>query len=127
MANNIQANENDILSFVNKLNKKIQFIHDDNDSVFEYSIDGATWQYTDSAWFPNVSADGKLSWERKVTWEQPESMNIKGDKGEPGLNGTGFFTMRVDAEGNLYANMPIVDTNLFRLDPITGNLFYMVN
>lgn len=53
----------------------------------------------------------------------------KGDKGDPGENGitapvSGFFTLSVDAEGNLWAysvpDGPSVD---FEYDTVTGNLY----
>lgn len=54
----------------------------------------------------------------------------KGDKGDPGESGIispvdGFFTLSVDADGNLYANVNTEDSGIsFELDD-EGNLYYV--
>ena len=56
----------------------------------------------------------------------------KGDKGDPGENGvafplSGFFTMTVDADGNLYAHTAAAgDAPPLVYDEATGNLYYIV-
>lgn len=55
----------------------------------------------------------------------------KGDKGDPGESGvvapvSGFFTLSVDANGNLYAVTNSEDTGMtFEYDSATGNLYYV--
>jgi len=57
----------------------------------------------------------------------------KGDKGDPGENGiiapvAGFFTMTVDADGNLYACSANGDTlPEFEYDSTTGNLYVLTD
>jgi hypothetical protein len=50
----IRENGGDILTFVKTIDKRIQFIRDNN-GIFEYSTDGVTWLHADSAWFPVLS------------------------------------------------------------------------
>ena len=42
---------------------------------------------TNAAWYPTVSADGTISWERVLTTDAPRPQNIKGDTGPAGPQG----------------------------------------
>lgn len=99
-------------------------------------------------WLPDVDDDGDLSWTRSVSAEAPESVNIRGPQGETGPQGPqgytgeqgpkgdrgdsgvtvpidGFYTLWVDAAGNLYARIVAGgEAPPFAYDADTGNLYY---
>lgn len=99
-------------------------------------------------WLPDVDDDGDLSWTRSVSAEAPEPVNIRGPQGETGPQGPqgytgeqgpkgdrgdsgvtvpidGFYTLWVDAAGNLYARIVAGgEAPPFSYDADTGNLYY---
>ena len=79
---------------------------------------------------PYVSSNGELSWTNDGDKKNPATVNIKGSKGDRGDSGVttpinGFFTMYVDADGNLWVLSEDDLTNTFEYDAETGNLYFV--
>ena len=93
------------------------------------SLKGA--EGTNGATFtPYVSSSGELSWTNDGDKKNPATVNIKGSKGDRGDSGVttpinGFFTMYVDADGNLWVLSEDDLTNTFEYDEATGNLYFV--